>query len=367
MRIVFYAPRASHLKPGESGDRVFVRDLLAALQERGHQVDIASLLDVRDFWRGRVPTRRLVTEAISVYRAIKRSSPDAWLVFNSSMTCPDFFGWWQKPKRYVLFKTDAGTTEALPRAWRWPFALAHRRSLARADKIVAERPKSASQLRSIGVEDERLSILPLAVRTWDSIPSREAARRHLELPPEAPIVLCVSRLTAANDHRTAWKTEAVLELVQALALLPSELMLVLVGDGPGRERVEERVADLKLGARVRYAGAIANDAVRWFYAACDFFAYPTLNERMLNVMLEAQACGRPVVAMRNRSTELIIDDGRTGLLAQDREELQAHLLALASDRARCQAMGEAGPQYIARSHSMQARVQQIEDMLVGQC
>jgi len=195
MRIAFYAPRASYLGPGFSGDVVLLDSLLTGLRERGHEVKIVSRLDVQDFWRGRVSVRRLITEAIAVHKEMKRFSADVWLVFGPSVTYPDLFGWWQHPKRYVLWQADTGNPERLPRRWRWLFSFSHRRSFGRADKVAVYRPRSAVRLRSFGVAVERLSLLPPAVKAWDGMPSREEARRRLGLPQDAPVILCVSRFT----------------------------------------------------------------------------------------------------------------------------------------------------------------------------
>lgn len=362
MRIAFYTPRASHLEPGESGDRVFVRTLLAALRELGHEIAVVSRVNVRDFWRGRLPAHRLVTESISVQRAMKRFSPDAWLTYGARPRNPDLFGWWQRPKRYVLLNTDAGPAHGLPRCWRPLFAFAHGRALARADRVVAYDPDDADSLRCVGVLGERLRVLPLAIKPWDSVPSREEARARLGLPQEAPIILGVSRITAPWDDGKFWKTEWLLVLLELLAQapLPSGALFLLVGDGRGRPRVQEDVARLKLESRVRLVGSVPHDEVRWFYAACDFFVSPGYM-----TLLEAQACGRPVVMMRTRSTELIVDAGRTGLLANNLEEAQAYIVALATDRARCDWMGRAAHEHVEKFHSIEVRVRQIEDLLLG--
>lgn len=344
-----------------------MRTLLAELRKRGHQVQIVSRVNVRNFWRGRIPVRRLITEAISIRKEMKRFSPDAWLVYGPSVTNPDLFGWWQRPKRYVLINTGTGTGKRLPWWWRQFFAFAHRRSLGQADKVVAFHPPHANHLRSFGIPEERLSTLPLMVKSWDWMPSREEARRSLGLPEEAPVILCVGRLPEHKDYGSLGKTEFILDLLDALALapLPSDVVLVLVGGGPGRQRVEKKVAKLKLEGRVRLAGSVPHEDVRWFYAACDFFAYPVQTDRMFVVILEAQACGRPVVTMQTDSAQLTVDAGRTGLLAKDLEEFQVHMAALASDRARCESMGQAAREYIAKFHSIEIRVRQIEDLLLG--
>src|SRR5262249_11719155 len=207
--------------------------------------------------------------------------------------------------------------------------------------------------------EERLYVLPPAVKTWAWMPSPEEARRSLGLPEEAPVILCVSRLSEHKDDRRPGKTGFILDLLAALALaqLPPDVLCILVGDGPGRQRVEEKIATLKLQGRIRLVGSVPHDDLRWFYAACDLFAFLDQQDRPRLAILEAQASGRPVVTMHTRSAELTVDAGRTGLLAKDLEEFQAHLAALAFDRARCESMGKAGPEYIARFHSIETRVQ----------
>ena len=100
-----------------------------------------------------------------------------------------------------------------------------------------------------------------------------------------PIILCVSRLSGPRDDGKPWKTEWVFELLAALALasLPPDAILVLVGGGHGRQRVAEKIAQLNLEGRVRLVGSVPHEDVKWFYAACDFYAYPALTDRHLLV------------------------------------------------------------------------------------
>jgi glycosyltransferase involved in cell wall biosynthesis len=362
VRIAFYAPRASHLDLdlARGGDPIFLHALFAALAERGHEVRVVSRLNVRDLWRGRVPIWRLFAEALAIRRETRRFAPDAWLVYDPSRTYPDLFGWWQRPKRYVLLAAHTWQSASLPRGWRWLFAFAHRRSLARADRVVADRPISATRLLARGVAQERLSVLPPAVKVWTQLPSQEDARQQLGLPQDVAVILCVSRLTEPND--TEQKTEMVLDLLAASESLPPGARLVIVGDGPGRPRVEEEIVKLKLGDRVRMMGRV--DDVKPYYAACDFYAYPLQRDRPWMSVLEAQGCGRPVVTMHTGSAEVTIDPGRTGLLAKDLDEFRSHLAALAGDRARCETMGQAAREYVMRCHSIETRAQQIETLLL---
>jgi glycosyltransferase involved in cell wall biosynthesis len=351
---------------------MFIANLLEALRKRGHRVRIVSRVDVRDFWRGRLPARRLIAEAALVRGDMKRFLPDAWLVYAPRVQYPDLLGWWQRPGKYVLLGCEASSrrsVQVLPRPWRDLFTFAHRQSLQRADKIVAVRPGVARNLRSWGVPDERACFLPLAIKAWTRVPCREEARRVLGLPPETPILLCVSRLAvrSGKDDLVPSKTEAILDLLRAFRALPSNVLLLLVGEGPGRRQIEQEAARLKLDGRVRFAGTVEHSDINWFYAACDFFAFPEKAEgnAPYQALLEAQVCGRPVVTMQTDLTQLTVEAGRTGLLARDLNELPAHLLALVQDRNRCAEMGRAAAAFVTRCFSIEARARQIEELLLS--
>jgi glycosyltransferase involved in cell wall biosynthesis len=368
LRIAFHAPRAHHLQPGsfgEGGDKVFIRSLVASLRDRGHQVEFVSQVDARDLSRGRTSVLRLVIEAMRVYRRMRQFSPDAWLVHLPSVNAPDFFGWWQRPNRYVLMGPGGGgRAKDLETPWRHLYKFTHRKSLARAHNIVAFHPRSAKRLRSAGISDDRLSLIPAPATTWDRIPTRAEARRRLELPANARIILCVSRFSVPRpDRRGSAKTEMIVDLLAAIAPLPSSVMLVVVGDGPGRPQIEREVAEQNLADRVRLFGAVENEDVVWFYAACDFYAYPHTTDRCWLSVLEAQACGRPVVTMRTSAARITVADGHTGLLAADPNEFRRHLETLARNQRRCEVMGEAARVYVQQNHSLQLRVEQIENLM----
>ncbi len=363
LRIAFHVPHAGYLEPGYSGDHSLPRTLLAGLRRRGHDVKVVSRLDPCDFGRGRLPARRFVADALAVRKEMQAFSPHAWFVYAPSEGCPDLLGWWQQPRRYLLFAANA------PNEWPWHWrdlllTFVHRRSLARADRITAIRHTSAERLQSFGVTARRLSLSPPAAETWEWIPTREEARRHLGLPENAPIILCVARFSVSKSGRPK-KTEMLLDLIATIASLPPDVVLVLVGDGKGRERLEAAAAELKAAGRVRFAGFVEHGDLRWYYAACDVYAFPHPKDDSWVTVLEAQYCGRPVVTMRTRSAEITVEDGRTGLLAKDLDDFRAHLAALAGDRARCEVMGQAAREYIERHHSIETRVRQIEELLVG--
>lgn len=348
-------------------------NLIDALIARGHRVEVVSHVDASEFYRGGLPARRLLTEALSIWRRMRAFMPDAWLVYGPSVTYPDLFGWWLRRGRYVLYAAHKGKKERLPRRWRWLFVFAHARSLARADGITVYRRASSLRLgrTALGLDD--VHVLPPAPRPWATIPSREEARLRLELPLDAPVVLCLARFPKRSKYG---KTEMVITLLQVLAELPRDVLLLLVGDdGPGRRHVEDNIASLGLGARVRLLGtkererllsSISNEDVPWFYAAADVYAYPHSVDQPWLSVIEAQACGRPVVTMKTESSEFLIRHDETGLLAADVDEVRAHLGSLLGDAERREAMGRAAYENFTAHHSMEHMIDRIEALLLGQ-
>jgi glycosyltransferase involved in cell wall biosynthesis len=363
LRIALHAPRPHFLEPGFSGDHFILPGIQAGLKAKGHDIEVVSDLDARAVGQGEIPARRLIREAVRVLNRTRRFRPDAWLVYGPSVTYPDLFGWWQRPRRYVLYAADQGRPERLSRRLRPFFSAAHRRSLLAADAIGVWRPRSATRLASMGVAPERIAVLPPMVAMPAATMSPEEARRSLDLPLDIPVVVCVSRFSGLRTDGRPGKTAGVLELVRSMAEVPQNAVCVIVGDGEGRPEVEVERARLGLGERVRLAGAVPNSDIDTYYAASDVFAYPYDIDRPWLSALEAQASGRPVVTMRTGSAEATVDDGRTGLLARDVHEFRAQLAELLGNRARCQRMGHEAREYVSRHHSLEVRVRQLESLL----
>jgi glycosyltransferase involved in cell wall biosynthesis len=365
VRIALNVPRPDFLQPGFSGDHFILPAIRSGLAERGHEIEIVSYLDAREVGRGRIPARRVLPEAVRVRKRMSRFRPNAWLVYTPSVTYPDLFGWWQRPGRYVLYAADKGRPERLPRRLRPFFSAAHRRSLLTAHVVGVYRPRSAARLESVGVAQDRIRVLPPLVAMPTVEISQEEARRSLDVPLDVPVVVCVSRFSGPKGDGRPGKTAGVLELVRSMAEVPEPALCIIVGDGEGRPEVEAERARRGLGDRVRLMGAVPNSDIHRFYAASDVFAYPYDLDRTWLSGLEAQASGRPVVIMRTGSAEVTVQDGRTGLLARDVHEFRAQLAELLGNKARCEAMGRAAREYVAKHHSVDVRTRQLEAALLG--
>jgi glycosyltransferase involved in cell wall biosynthesis len=156
--------------------------------------------------------------------------------------------------------------------------------------------------------------------------SREAARRALGQPASGRLVLFVGNLTRVKGADVL--VEAWARLAGAGALDPGD-RLVMVGDGEERARLAEQAAARGVGKSLTFAGAVPFAQVPRWMSASDVLCLPSRNEGTPNVVVEALASGRPVVAARVGGVPEIVRHGENGLLAppEDPPTLAEALLA----------------------------------------
>lgn len=179
------------------------------------------------------------------------------------------------------------------------------------------------------------------------LPSREEARAQLGLPAGRFIVGIVARVTGLKGHGLL-----IAVFARMLEKLPGALLLI-VGDGAGLGMVRTQIRELGIERSVLVMGARSD--VPKILAAMDVFCLPSEMEGMPMTVLEAMAAGLPVVTSNVGGIPDVVAAGHTGLMVPARaaEELEAALLALASDPGRAREMGEAGRQRLIGEFSLE--------------
>ncbi len=215
------------------------------------------------------------------------------------------------------------------------------RAYARIDKALARFNDMAvgvsadvvGQLRG-HVRPERLAQVDNGIDTERFCPAPAAdagLRASLCADPSKPLIGFVGRLSEEKGltHLLAALDGPALAGVQA----------VIVGDGDQRAALEAELAARGLAARVRLAGH-RRDTVE-IYRAVDLLVLPSHTEAFPMVLLEAMACGKPVVATRVGEVSRIVDEGLTGRVvsAGDRAALAAAIAAVLAEPGRGLAMG----------------------------
>jgi len=167
-----------------------------------------------------------------------------------------------------------------------------------------------------------------------------------------PLLLWVGRLQP-------WKGVDV--ALHALQEIP-RAHLMIVGDGETRADLERLAQGLGLAERVHFLGALPRERLPSIYAAADLLLATSFASETFGIgLVEAQACGLPVVASRFGGFPEVIDEGHTGLLVPPRDPtaLAAAVRTLLNDPERRRAMADAAPGWAAQ-FSWSAVVDRIE-------
>src|SRR5690606_36206751 len=116
----------------------------------------------------------------------------------------------------------------------------------------------------------------------------------------------------------------------ALALLPPDFRLAIVGEGEERGRLEAQARALGLAERVHFSGAVSQLELPLWYSMADVLVLCSSREGLPNVVLEALACGTPVVATDVGGVAEVVATNRTGRLITKRsaDALAAAVLEL---------------------------------------
>jgi glycosyltransferase involved in cell wall biosynthesis len=166
-------------------------------------------------------------------------------------------------------------------------------------------------LHGWGMEPARLHLMRNGVdlQRFRPMPQQQA-RQELGLDG-APLLLAVGNLVELKGHRL---------MIEALPMLSPHYpaaRLIIIGQGPERARLEQRARECGVLPRVTFAGAVANDQLESWYSASDVLLLASSREGWPNVLLEAMACGTPVVATRVGGTTEIVSE-QVGLLVGER-------------------------------------------------
>ena len=150
------------------------------------------------------------------------------------------------------------------------------------------------------------------------------------------------------------------DTIEVMRRLPADLpvKLLLVGDGPDQALVRDLASQHGLCHRVEFLGEI--DEVESIMAAADVALFPSESESFGLSMLEAQACGVPVVATNVGGLPEVIEHGVTGYLAEvgDCETMARHVETLLRDEPLRKRMGDTGATRAQRLFSLESSMNQ---------
>jgi N-acetyl-alpha-D-glucosaminyl L-malate synthase BshA len=234
------------------------------------------------------------------------------------------------------------------------FATITKFSIERSDAVTAVSQYLREEtFRNFGCTGCEIEVIPNFVNLKEYFPSEE---RHC--PAFVP------RGTRMLMHISNFRpVKRLVEVVRIFAQVRREVpsVLVLVGDGPDREAAEAEAGRLGVGPQVFFLGKL--DSIADLLRSADLFLCPSTMESFGLAVLEAMACGVPVVASRVGGLPEVVVDGETGALVppQATDEMAAQAVAILRDDARWRRMRRASVER-AQHFSTDLVVPRYEDL-----
>jgi phosphatidyl-myo-inositol dimannoside synthase len=194
-------------------------------------------------------------------------------------------------------------------------------------------------------------------------------RRDLGIPADRPVVVCVSRMVPRKGQDLLIKAWP-----EVRARSGCDPLLMLVGDGPHRSRLDHLVRRAGVTDSVLFTGPVSWDNLPSYYDAGNVFAMPCRTRRagldvegLGIVYLEASATGLPVIGGDSGGAPDAILDGETGYVVPGRNEsaLASRLVQLLADPVGAAAMGDKGQAWIDREWTWDLVAERLEHILAG--
>ena len=173
-----------------------------------------------------------------------------------------------------------------------------------------------------------------------------------------PMILCVARLSPEKGH---------LILLDALAKLRNarlDFKCMLVGDGPLRARIQNRIIQLALALEVTLAGAVAADRVAQLYSEAEVVVLSSFSEGVPVVLMEAMACRRPVVATSVGGVPELVKHEVNGLLVApgDSSAMADALRRVLTDAPLARDLGRNGARWVDEQFNLERSARQLLEL-----
>lgn len=226
-------------------------------------------------------------------------------------------------------------------------------TLNAADAVLCYTDEEKKELiNSLSIDEEKIFIIPNGVNLGIFYPD------PVELEDHYPTLLWIGRIV---------KGKGVHFLIQATALILREIpniRLKIIGEGPEKEKMEELIKKLNLEDAISISDYVNYQNLPDIYRESDIFILPSMNEGVPKTVLEAMACGKPIVISEFSHLRELISD--SGLMFQkgDIYALAGAILKLMNNETLRKEYGKNARNKIIKNYSWDNTVQKTTEIMI---
>ena len=284
-------------------------------------------------------------------RHLRASAPD---ILHTWLFAANSYGRMALPRS---LRTRTIVSERCVDSWKSWQLWFDRRLVKRTDCLVGNSAAVVDFYRPLGYRDSQLRVIPNGVEVPPPpAQSRAQFLAELGLPDDAKLVIFAGRLAAQK------RVTDLLWAMQLLRQADSRSYLILIGDGPLRASLEEYASDVEAASHVRFLGH-RSEAASLFHHA-DAVWLGSEFEGMSNSLMEAMACGRPIVATAIPPNQELIRHGEQGYLVNvgDSAGFAQYTMKYWNEPQTARQLGESARVRVETEHSVAGMIQKYAEL-----
>jgi glycosyltransferase involved in cell wall biosynthesis len=233
------------------------------------------------------------------------------------------------------------------------------RLLEDAAGLIALTKTEVKQYKSMGISTDRIEIIPNGVDLpeFENLPKRGEFRRRYSLKDSQKVVLYLGRIHKIKGP------DLLAESFAGLLNDLTDAKLVIAGPDDGYlPSLKKLIADLEIGDRVLFTGPLYGQEKLSAYVDADVYVLPSVYETFPNAVLEACACGTPVIVTDQCGIADIINNQAGLVVAYDKRQLSEAILNILGDDKTRLKFSKKGKQLVRDRFNIEKIAGQIESM-----
>lgn len=228
-----------------------------------------------------------------------------------------------------------------------------------ASKVIALTNTEAEQYKKMGVDENKIEIVPNGINLseYENLPDRGVFRRKYGIKSNEKIVLYLARIHKIKG------VDLLVEAFSDLASKMEDVKLVIAGPDDGfLSTIKAQIEDLKIGDKILFTGPLYGMNKLEVYVDADVYVLPSVYETFPVTVLEACACGTPVIVTDRCGISETIE-GKAGYVVEyDKDQLQNTIFNVLNDEGLRMRFGEEAKKLVKRQFLWNGIITTIESV-----